>query len=105
MITTPSSFASAANASVDGPGIASANPKSCGFSSRQKYCERNNSCRQITCAPRAAASRIFFSAIARFSSTVVEHFIWTSPTVNRSTMLKYYHFADEGFDADFLMEG
>ena len=34
-----------------GPGIASASANSSAFSSRQKYCERNSSCRQTICAP------------------------------------------------------
>ena len=58
----------------------------------------------MICAPRAAASRIFFRAISRFSSTVVEHFIWMSPTVNRSIMLEYYHFAARAFDSVFLRD-
>src|SRR6267378_4722131 len=47
----------------------------------------NSSCRQITCAPRAAASRIFSAARARFSSLFAVQRICTSPTANLSLML------------------
>ena len=69
-------------ASVDGPGIDSARSNRSAFSSRQKYCERNNSCRQTTCAPFLAASRILARAFSRFSCGIVEQDICTSPMRN-----------------------
>src|SRR5439155_324781 len=78
------SFATCASLSVVGPGTASARLNSSGSSVRQKYSPRNSSWREMICAPRAAASRIFPIARARFSSAGAVHFICTRPMVNLS---------------------
>ena len=68
MTTTLCFFASFWSASVPGPGMGSANAKYLWSSLWQKYCERNNSCVQMICAPapaaRSAARKVFF----RFAS-------------------------------------
>src|SRR5208337_2086359 len=74
------SLATRANRSVVGLGTASAKLNSAASSVRQKYSPANSSCRQIICAPRAAASRIFSS----FSPV---HRICTSPTANLSAIV------------------
>src|SRR2546422_9985918 len=65
---TDFSRASFVSASVEGPGIVSANEKLSWFSDWQKYCERNNSGRQTISAPLLAASSINSRAWARFAS-------------------------------------
>src|SRR5664279_3800865 len=67
---------------VVGPGTDSARSKAAGSSVWQKYCDRKSSCRQIICAPLAAASRIRHSALARFSLGSSEQAIWMRPTRN-----------------------
>src|SRR6266852_2440081 len=91
MITTSSSRASLERAWVEGPGTGSASAKSSVFSSRQKYCDRNSSCRQTIWAPRPAASRIRRWALARFSSGASEQLICARPTLNFSDMAASYH--------------
>src|SRR5205823_1608984 len=53
----PVSRATAASASVVGPGTGSARSNRAGSSAWQKYCVRNNSGRQATCAGRFDHSR------------------------------------------------
>src|SRR5207245_10281449 len=64
MITTLCFFASFRNAAVLAPGIVSASRKYLWSALWQKYCERNNSCVQMICAPsraaRSAARRVRF---------------------------------------------
>ena len=79
---TFSSRASAEKRSVEGPGTGSARSNIAGFSSRQKYCERNNSGRQMICAPFPAASRTRHSAFDAFSSGFTAQAIWIRPTRN-----------------------
>src|SRR5438046_5399308 len=67
----------------------SASANSSAFSSRQKYCDRNSSGRQITCAPLAVASRTFHSALARFSFGSSEHLICTKPILKDSCISLY----------------
>ena len=67
-------------------GTASARLNNSASSVRQKYSPRNNSCKEMICAPRLAASRIFSTARARFSSAFAVHFICTRPIVNLSAM-------------------
>ena len=55
-IATLDSAASSDKAAVEGPEIGSAKSNNSAFSSRQKYCDRNNSCKQMICAPLPAAS-------------------------------------------------
>ena len=50
-----------------GRGSVSARSNSRASSSRQKYCERNSSCRQTICAPCPAASRMRLRPWSRFS--------------------------------------
>src|SRR5512138_389877 len=77
-----SSLARRDSASVVGPGTDSAKANRSDRSSRQKYSERNSSCKHTIWAPRPAASRIRHSALARFSFGSREHDICTSPTRN-----------------------
>src|SRR5260370_4509372 len=68
-------------ASVDGPGIVSANLKSSIFSVWQKYCDRNSSCRQTICAPFLTASPMREIAFFRFASGFDSQAIWIRPTL------------------------
>src|SRR5947209_6561862 len=79
---TFSSLATEDSASVEGPGMVSAKSNSAAFSSRQKYWLRNNSCKQTTSAPFAAASRIPAIALLKFVSGSVDQLICTSPMLN-----------------------
>ncbi len=81
-MTTPNSAASAAKRSVVGPGIGSARSNSAVSSRWQKYWVRKSSGRQMTCAPRCAASRTCATARSRLSSGSGEQRICTKPTVN-----------------------
>ena len=56
--TTSSSLASPQSASWTVPESARPRSNNSAFSSRQKYCERNSSCKQMICAPLPAASRM-----------------------------------------------
>src|SRR5579885_812731 len=66
--------------------MGSAKANSAAFSSRQKYCERNSSCRQTTWAPCAAASRIFQRAFSRFWLGSSAQLICTRPTRNLAVL-------------------
>src|SRR6266404_1129848 len=68
-------------ASVDGPGIVSANLKSSMSSVWQKYCDRNSSCRQTICAPFLTASPMREIAFFRFASGFDSQAIWIRPTL------------------------
>src|SRR5690606_2446802 len=80
-IVTPRAFATLPSASVLGPGIGSARSNRAASSFWQKYCERNSSGRQMTCAPSAAACSTKPIARARLSAGSVDIAIWTRPTV------------------------
>ncbi len=80
--TTPCCFASAAMASVVGPGSGSASSKSAGSSTWQKYGEANSSGRTTICAPRAAASAIARRALATLAALSRPMAIWTRPSLS-----------------------
>src|SRR5690606_38095736 len=80
-IVTPRAFATLPSASVLGPGIGSAKSNSAASSFWQKYCERNSSGRQITCAPPFAACSTKPIARGRLSAGTVDIAIWTRRTV------------------------
>src|SRR5579863_740408 len=90
MMTIFSSCASLPSDSVEGPGISSANAKRSAFSSRQKYWERKSSWRQTISAPLAAASRIFHSALAKFSLGSTAQLICTRPMWNFWSSMNFY---------------
>src|ERR1044071_600584 len=82
--TTFFSAATLASAFDVGPGIGSARSKLAWSSDWQKYWVVNSSGRQTTWAPRAAASRILATAFSTFSAGLLEHRIWTRPSVKVS---------------------
>src|SRR6185503_9197828 len=71
-------------ASVLGPGTGSARSNSSGSSRCAKYCDRNSSGRQTSCAPAAAASEIFATAFLRLASGSADIAICTRPTLYRA---------------------
>src|ERR1700691_3605378 len=78
------SCATRPNASVVGPGTASANSKFAVSSRWQKYCERKSSGKQTTWAPERAASSMREVACARFSAALAPTAICTRATLNLS---------------------
>jgi hypothetical protein len=83
-ITTASSFATRCIASTVGPGIGSARSNRSASVTLQKYGALNSSCRQMICAPRAAASRTRSIARSTFSCPSTETVSWMRPSVNGS---------------------
>src|SRR5712664_3282952 len=81
IITVFCRLATLLRASVDGPGIVSANLKSSMSSVWQKYCDRNSSCRQTICAPFLTASPMREIAFFRFASGFDSQAIWIRPTL------------------------
>src|SRR2546423_12838853 len=77
-MTAPVSRATFSSSVVVGRGISSASAKVAWSSLWQKYCERNNSGRQMICPPCLAASRMRAIAFSRFAAGSVPHCIWTS---------------------------
>src|SRR5207249_8860367 len=82
MTTARISFATRPSASVVGPGTGSARSNAAWSSRWQKYCERNSSGRQITCAPWPAASRTRRVAVSRLATGSGAQRICTRPTRN-----------------------
>src|SRR5690348_38684 len=84
MTTTPASLATRAKASVVGPGTGSASANAAWSSLCGKYCDRNSSGRQTTCAPSRAARRTCAAAVSTFAAGSGVHRIWTRPMRNRA---------------------
>src|SRR5687767_14837179 len=81
MTTTPYFFAIFPSASVLGPGMVSAVLKKRWSSIWQKYCVRNISCVQITCAPALAACSTRRTWLRRFAAVSSEQAICVRATV------------------------
>src|SRR5678815_4304249 len=94
MSTTPSSFAIFCITSVVGPGIVSARSKRSHCCDLQKYGALNSSLRQMTCAPREAASRMRPTAASTFLAVSSTASSWMMPTVNGADMRKKLNESD-----------